>query len=63
MKKAEVLKHFGGVMGVARALGIASPSVSQWQEDIPMLRAYQIERITEGKLKVNDPEVELKNAS
>lgn len=52
MLKAEVIKHFGGVGEVAKALGIKSAAVSQWSDEVPIRRAYEIERITEGALKV-----------
>lgn len=58
MKKAEVIEYFGGVVKTAKALGITKGAVSQWGEQIPMLRAYQIERITSGRLKVQ-PEVKI----
>lgn len=54
MKKKDVVKHFGSATNVAKALGIAPSSVSEWGEDIPDLRAFQIERITNGKLKVTE---------
>lgn len=50
--KREVIEHFGSVGAVASALGIKSSAVSQWPELIPMRRAYEIERITNGVLKV-----------
>lgn len=52
MKKIDVVKHFGTQQAVADALGIEQAAVSQWGEKIPQLRAYQIERITNGALKV-----------
>ena len=53
MKKNDVIKHFGGVVETAKALGIKSQSVSGWPEDVPKLRAFQIEKITSGKLKAD----------
>lgn len=53
MNKDEVLKHFGGVGAVAQALGVKSAAVSQWGEIVPARRAYEIERITDGALKVD----------
>lgn len=53
MKKNDVIKHFGGVVETAKALGIKSQSVSGWPEDVPGLRAFQIEKITSGKLKAD----------
>lgn len=51
MKKNEAIKHYGGVVQLAAALGIKPQSVSQWGETIPQGRAYQIELMTGGKLK------------
>ena len=46
MKKANALKIFGGVQKTADALGIAQPSVSEWdEEEIPKGREYQIYHI------------------
>ena len=50
----EVIKYFGGVGATARALKIESPSVSEWlrRRKVPLLRQFQIEHISKGKLKV-----------
>lgn len=56
MKKSDVIKHFGTVGAVAEALGIKGAAVSQWGEQVPMRRAYQIERITNGELKAEEPD-------
>lgn len=50
MKKEIVIEYFGGVEKTALALGISKGAVSQWGTDIPLLRAYEIERITGGTL-------------
>jgi transcriptional repressor of cell division inhibition gene dicB len=55
MLKADVIKYFGSVGAVAQALQIKSAAVSQWPDTIPKLRAYEIERITNGQLKVAEP--------
>ena len=52
MKKSEVIEYFGNVDKTAMALGITKGAVSQWSETIPMRRAYEVERISNGKLKV-----------
>lgn len=52
MWKYEVVAHFGSVIAVAKALGIKSAAVSQWPDRIPMRRAYELERLTNGALKV-----------
>jgi len=53
MNKKDVIKHFGGANKVAQALGILNSAVSQWGDEIPMRRAFEIERITNGKLKAD----------
>lgn len=63
MKKKDVIAHFGGISRIAEALSIAPSAVSQWRDEIPGLRAYQIERITSGALQVNDAPLEYKKAS
>lgn len=61
MNKADAVEHFGGVTKLAAALRLSKGAVSQWGDEIPLLRAYQIEKLTGGKLKAE--EVELKKAS
>ena len=63
MKKDVAIKHFGGASRLAEALKVKPASVSQWGEEIPELRAYQIERITGGKLSVKNPPEEYKKVS
>lgn len=53
MKKVDVITYFGTQEKVAQALGIRQGCVSRWGETIPHLRAYQIEDLTKGALKVN----------
>jgi len=53
--KSDVLNYFGSVKAVAEALSIRPPSVCGWGEVIPMRRAYEIERITNGALVVSHP--------
>lgn len=56
MKKADVVNYFGNEVKVAKALGITKGAVNQWSDRIPLARAYQIEKITKGALKVDgDP--------
>ncbi|HEJ1325755.1 TPA: Cro/CI family transcriptional regulator [Pseudomonas aeruginosa] len=52
MTKSDAIKHFGSKSKLAAALGISYAAVQQWDEEIPMLRQYEIERITKGALKV-----------
>lgn len=63
MKKSDVLAYFGTQAGIAEALSaagynVSQPAISKWPEDVPELRAFQLERITNGKLKVGHPAVE-----
>ncbi len=51
MKKADVINYFGTQEKTAKALNISQVSVSKWGEVIPQRRAYEIEKITKGKLK------------
>lgn len=45
MKKMDAIAAFGSASELARALGITRQSVSKWSEDVPELRAYQINEI------------------
>jgi transcriptional repressor of cell division inhibition gene dicB len=53
MNTKQVLRHFGSQKAVARALGIAQPSVFQWGDRPPALRQLQLEHITAGRLKAD----------
>ncbi len=53
MKKSDVIAYFGSMTKAGEALGITKSAISQWPDDIPPLRAYEIEKLTKGKLKVN----------
>lgn len=53
MKKQDALDHFGGVVGLAKALGCKPQAISQWGNTIPKGRAYQIEVLTGGALKAD----------
>lgn len=50
MKKSDVIKHFGSAKKAAEALGIKPPAISQWGDEIPPLRALQLEKLTHGVL-------------
>lgn len=53
MKTELAVDYFGTKAAIADALGIKRSAVSQWGETIPKGRAYQIEVLTDGKLKVD----------
>lgn len=48
----EIADYFGGVPGLARALGSTRNSIYQWQiTGIPRGRAFEIEVLSSGNLK------------
>lgn len=53
MNKDDVISYFGGVSNLARVLGISHASISGWGSVIPKGRAFEIQTITGGVLKVN----------
>ncbi|MBF8642295.1 MULTISPECIES: Cro/CI family transcriptional regulator [Pseudomonas] len=53
MTKTQAINHFGGISRLAKALGITYEAVRQWPEQIPELRQFQIERLTEGALMID----------
>jgi DNA-binding transcriptional regulator YdaS (Cro superfamily) len=54
MKKSEVIVYFGSVAKIAKALGVNWSAVHQWGEKIPVRRAFELERLTKGELKVDE---------
>ncbi|QJQ93941.1 MULTISPECIES: Cro/CI family transcriptional regulator [Halomonadaceae] len=56
MTTSEAIKHYGGKkIELARALGLSPSAITQWGESVPILRQYELERLTKGKLKVDKP--------
>lgn len=53
MKKQTAIDHFGGANKLAHALGCKPQAISQWGENVPQGRAYQIEVVTGGALKAD----------
>ena len=52
MTKKEILKHFGGTVKTARALGISHVAVVRWDEENPPKgRQCEIQILTAGILK------------
>lgn len=52
MKTQQALEYFGGRKGLAQALDIWPHAISRWGEYPPELQQYRIERMSEGKLKI-----------
>lgn len=53
MKTKDAISHFGNKLKLSKALNVSKSAISQWGDDVPELRAYQIERLTDSALKVN----------
>lgn len=53
MLKADVLTHYKTATKAAQALEISKAAVSRWGDVVPLVRAYDFERITRKKLKVD----------
>lgn len=51
MRKSEVIEYFGSVTAVAYALELTTQAVSMWPETVPRNRQWQIDVLTNGKLK------------
>ena len=52
----EIIDHFGNQSILARKLGIKPQAVQQWiaRDHLPIRRAIEIERITEGRIRLKD---------
>jgi DNA-binding transcriptional regulator YdaS (Cro superfamily) len=54
MRLQDALSHFGTQQKLAEALNIKQGSISSWdRERIPLARALQVERLTQGRVKVD----------
>lgn len=51
MKTINVIRHFGTKALVAEALRTSKQAIGQWGRNVPELRQYQLEIITNGALK------------
>ena len=56
MDKKTAVEYYGSATALARALGVTDGAVSQW-EAVPILRQYQLEVLTQGKLRAERPEI------
>lgn len=52
LKKKTAIAHFGSISKLADALNIKPQAISQWGDRVPEGRAYQIQHITNGALKI-----------
>lgn len=53
MNYQQVIRHFGTQVKTAAALGITQSTVSAWRGTVPARYQYQIEVITDGKLRAD----------
>lgn len=52
LKKSAVVAYYGNnISAAARAIGVKAPAFYVWGEFVPVRRAYEYERITNGALK------------
>jgi len=62
MKTTAAIEAFGSVKALADALGITVQAVYQWGEEVPALRAYQIEALKEKHGRDARPQTETDRA-
>lgn len=53
MTNDDVLDYFETQAAIAKALNITQSAVSQWDDRPPMLRQYQLQILTQGKLRAD----------
>lgn len=51
MKRQTAIDYYGSIPKLAQALKITYEAVRQWGDVVPELRQYQLEKLTDGKLK------------
>jgi hypothetical protein len=56
MKTDQAISHFGSYAALAAALGIDQSAVRHWRGSVPLLRQYQLQVITDGKLVADNPD-------
>lgn len=56
MRTKDAIKRWGSAAALAKALGISRQSVHEWGPEVPELRAYQIEVLSDGALRAPRPE-------
>lgn len=53
MTTNEVIQFFGSKSAVAKALRLSPAAISQWGEQVPMRRQFEIEHVSGGALRAN----------
>lgn len=62
MRKSDVIEHFGSVTAAAKALELTTQAVSMWPETVPRKCQWQIDVLTNGKLKAQRMRVSKESA-
>jgi len=53
MDKQTAIDFFGSAAALAKALGVSKSAVSQWGEQVPMRRQFEIEHVSGGALRAD----------
>lgn len=53
MKLDDAINYFGSKKKLAEALSIGRSAITNWGDEIPEARQYQIQILTKGKLKAD----------
>ena len=53
MKRTDVIQFFGNQARTAKALGITRQAVCRWPEIVPLAAAARVEKISQGRMKLN----------
>ncbi|WP_414716610.1 Cro/CI family transcriptional regulator [Thalassolituus sp. UBA3500] len=61
MNKTEAIQYFGNASRLASALDITRQAVSNWPEEIPRGRQYELQALTGGVLKVTPKKAQTKD--
>ena len=51
MKTADAKKYFGSRTRLAYVLGLTPIAITMWGDEVPELRAYELDDLTNGDLK------------
>jgi hypothetical protein len=52
MYKEDAIRHYKSKMALARELGITRQAIQGWGKLVPLQKAWNLEDLTKGKLKV-----------
>ena len=60
MKKADVIKYFGGVKQLCEAMGMTRQALDQWPDVVNKARQWELEVISGGALLVEPAHINFK---